>query len=146
MARLYVAGCVAGVFGYHFREVVPGAHALVGVVIHTLVAGKAAVFNYVEKSMGEVAGVCGGAGLVKDDFQLRFGRREVEHGLDKISAILGVEPRGAEYESLDPGFGNRLLTVELGEPRRLLSGCLSGLRGTGRCRALSRTHSRWICE
>lgn len=120
---LYLAGELAAVAGIHltgaagkltdgYGEVVPGAHALVAVVVDAF-GGCGGVQDGTD-GICQVAGVGGGADLVEHDVEAGAAGHETEHGFHEVLAMDGVEPGGADDDAAAAAFQNSLLARELG--------------------------------
>lgn len=90
MAGLYVACRVSGIFGDHAGEVVPGAYALVAIVVDAGVSLVFAVLHDVIDGFCQVEGVGRRAALVKDDVERGFLSCEPQHGFDEIVSELAI--------------------------------------------------------
>ena len=78
------------------REVVPRAHALVGEVVHALIARIAPRFDDREERQRQVPGVGRRADLVEDHLQPLPLRAQAQHRLQEVLPVLRIEPRRAE--------------------------------------------------
>lgn len=67
-------------------------------MVDALVALILAAGDNRDDGVGEVLSIGRRAALVEDHLELGLGRGQVEHGPDEVLAILGVEPRRAEYQ------------------------------------------------
>ena len=78
------------------REVVPRAHALVGEVVHALIARIAPRLDDREDRQRQVPGVGRRADLVEDHLQRIPLRSQAQHRLQEVLPVLRIEPRRAE--------------------------------------------------
>lgn len=74
-----------------------------------------AILDNVEYGIGKIACVCWGACLVEDDFYLRLGSGEREHGLYEVVSKFGIEPCRAYYDMLAVGCLYSLFSVKFCE-------------------------------
>ena len=104
------------------REVVPRAHALVGEVVHTLVARVAPRLDQGEDRKRQVPSVGRSADLVEDHLQRIPLRNQTQHRLQEVVSVLRIEPRRAEDQIPAPGCHDgafaRKLRTPVGSQRR----------------------------
>ena len=104
------------------REVVPRADALVGEVVHPLVARVAFRLDDREERKRQVPGVGRSADLVEDHLQRIPLRGQTQHRLQEVVAVFRVEPRRAEDQIPAPGRHDgafaRKLRAPVGSQRR----------------------------
>lgn len=111
MARLDVAAVVTRHLGDGLCEVVPGTDTLVAVMVDAFVAHEPAVRDDVLDRVRQVLRVGRRACLVEHHLQHRLRCRQVQHGLDEVPAIFGIEPCRAENQSLAATIGYGLFSV-----------------------------------
>ena len=104
------------------REVVPRAHALVGEVVHPLVARVAPRLDQGEDRKRQVSGVGRSAHLVEDHAQRLALRGQTQHRLQKVVPVLRIEPRRAQDQVTASrglhGLFARQLRTPVGPQRR----------------------------
>ena len=98
------------------REVVPRAHALVGEVVHPLVARIAPRLDQGEDRKRQVAGVGRSAHLVEDHAQRLTLRGQPQHRLQKVVPVLRIEPCRAQDQVAAPRGLHGLLARQLRTP------------------------------
>lgn len=78
-----------------------------GLVVSRLIAFGCIVIEHGLDGYSQIVGVGRRAGLIEHHAQLWFGGGQVEHGLDKVPAILGIKPGGTDNDV----FAARLLDM-----------------------------------
>ena len=104
------------------REVVPRADALVGEVVHPLIARVAPRLDQGEDRKRQVSGVGRSAHLVEDHAQRLALRGQTQHRLQKVVPVLRIEPRRAQDQVTASrglhGLFARQLRTPVGPQRR----------------------------